>query len=104
MNKQYELYCLADPLFYDSPIAPQTGNLDYAIAGRPVPSGWQRFEQDNWLVFAPHDITRDVGFQFERHRNDFVSRIQFGYDGDVDFMGKEGDQSSPHQLDVLRDQ
>jgi hypothetical protein len=56
---RYELYCLADPLFYDSPVAPQIGHLDYAIANRAVPPGWERAEQDDWLVFAPGDeITR----------------------------------------------
>ncbi|GAA2093514.1 class III lanthionine synthetase LanKC [Actinomadura alba] len=48
---------MVDPLFYDSPVAPQTGglDLDYAMAGRPVPPGWQRFEQDDWLVYGPDE-------------------------------------------------
>jgi hypothetical protein len=63
MDKRYELYyCMVDPLFYDSPVAPQAGNFDYPIAGRPVPPGWQRFEQDDWLVYGP-DETLTAGVE-----------------------------------------
>ncbi|MBC6458466.1 class III lanthionine synthetase LanKC [Actinomadura sp. HBU206391] len=55
MDKRYELYCMVDPLFYDSPVAPQAGSFDYPIAGREVPAGWQRFEQDDWLVYGPDE-------------------------------------------------
>ncbi|MGH3390299.1 MAG: class III lanthionine synthetase LanKC [Actinomadura sp.] len=55
MDQRYELFCLTDPLFYDTPLAPQTGHLDYPIANRPVPVGWRRFEQDDWLVYGPDE-------------------------------------------------
>jgi serine/threonine protein kinase len=56
VDKRYELYCLADPQFYDSPVAPQTGHLDYPIAARELPPGWRRHEQDDWVVLAPTDL------------------------------------------------
>ncbi|WP_049571671.1 class III lanthionine synthetase LanKC [Nonomuraea sp. SBT364] len=48
---QYELYCLADPLFYD--------NLDHSTAdgaefpSRPVPEGWFHDKTDTWCYYAP---------------------------------------------------
>ncbi|MFB4293819.1 class III lanthionine synthetase LanKC [Nonomuraea sp. ATR24] len=48
---QYELYCLADRLFYD--------NLDHSAADgaefprRPVPEGWFHDTTDTWCYYAP---------------------------------------------------
>ncbi|GII91690.1 class III lanthionine synthetase LanKC [Sinosporangium siamense] len=59
MDKRYELYCLVDPLFYDSPMArperdaPGEGparSLAFGAAGREVPDGWARSEKDDWVV------------------------------------------------------
>src|SRR5689334_6909652 len=52
---RYELYCLADPLFYDSPVGPRAGRYGYEIAGRPVPTGWRRVTRGDWVVLAPGD-------------------------------------------------
>ncbi|MGP4028418.1 class III lanthionine synthetase LanKC [Actinomadura sp. 3N407] len=51
MDKGYELYCLADNLFYDAP--PVTRRTDFAIAGRDLPAGWEKVFGDEWVVYVP---------------------------------------------------
>ncbi|WP_218125615.1 class III lanthionine synthetase LanKC [Sinosporangium album] len=82
MNKRYELYCLADPLFYDSLVtsgdrsAPRGGNAgsartagpglrnDFAVAVRPAPEGWTRGESDDWVVYRRSSrAMRDQGWK-----------------------------------------
>jgi class III lanthionine synthetase len=59
---RYELYCLADPLFYDSPLGPRAERYGYEIAGRPAPAGWRRTTRGDWVVLAPgDDIERPHG-------------------------------------------
>ena len=53
MDKRYELYCLADPLFYDSPHGVELAQRKFAVAGRPLPPGWQRNSFGDWLVHLP---------------------------------------------------
>jgi tRNA A-37 threonylcarbamoyl transferase component Bud32 len=52
---RYELFCLADPLFYDSPAGPRAGRADYEIAGRTAPVGWRRTTRGDWVILAPRD-------------------------------------------------
>ncbi len=58
LDKRYELFCLADPLFYDSPSASQAAQRSFA-AGlpparcRPPPAGWTRRDLGDWLVHIP---------------------------------------------------
>lgn len=56
MNQGYEEYCLADPLFYDSPTATRGDDVDFPIADKPVPAGWDRVPMDDWLVYWPDDV------------------------------------------------
>ncbi|MEU0089137.1 class III lanthionine synthetase LanKC [Kribbella sp. NPDC006257] len=51
--EQYELYCLADRLFYDLPA--DRGATDFAACGRTVPAGWQHQSGDVWMNYAPVD-------------------------------------------------
>ncbi|MFD0684701.1 class III lanthionine synthetase LanKC [Actinomadura fibrosa] len=51
MDKRYELYCLADELFYDSP--PVARRTEFDIAGRSLPTGWERVRGDEWTVYVP---------------------------------------------------
>lgn len=54
--KGYEVYCLVDPLFYDSPaLHTKTESKNFAITEEPVPGGWTRSELDDWLVYMPDD-------------------------------------------------
>ena len=55
---RYELYCLADSLFYDSPVGSRAGRFDYEIAGRPAPAGWRRTVHGDWVILAPRDDIR----------------------------------------------
>jgi serine/threonine protein kinase len=53
MNEEYEAYVMADPSFYDAMHSEQTAGESFAAAGRPLPEGWQRYEQDDWFVLDP---------------------------------------------------
>jgi tRNA A-37 threonylcarbamoyl transferase component Bud32 len=52
VDKQYEQYCLADPIFYDSPRERDPQAL-FPISGRPLPNGWDRASQGDWLINMP---------------------------------------------------
>jgi len=56
LDKSYELFCLADPIFYDSPTREQ-GHADLALAARPLPSGWMRTELGDWLMNHPDRVS-----------------------------------------------
>ncbi|MDH2424405.1 class III lanthionine synthetase LanKC [Sphaerisporangium sp. TRM90804] len=55
MIDKYEMYCLADPLFYDTLDNQRTRYPDYAIAGNEVPAGWQHRATETWLHYVPED-------------------------------------------------
>ncbi|WP_218034587.1 class III lanthionine synthetase LanKC [Acrocarpospora corrugata] len=61
MNDQYELYCLADRLFYDTPDNRRSEHPDFPVAGREVPVGWEHQPTDTWLHYAP--VTRRIAPQ-----------------------------------------
>ena len=52
MDKQYEQYCLADPIFYDSLRERDPQDL-FPISSRPLPNGWDRACQGDWLINIP---------------------------------------------------
>jgi Protein kinase domain len=52
VDKQYEQYCLTDRIFYDSPQQQDPQTL-FAISRRPLPDGWRRARNGNWLVNIP---------------------------------------------------
>ncbi len=52
MDKQYEQYCLANQTFYDSP-QQRDAQAMYSISLRPLPRGWRRACQGDWLVNVP---------------------------------------------------
>ncbi|HSV66892.1 MAG TPA: hypothetical protein VLJ59_13400 [Mycobacteriales bacterium] len=53
MVERYEVYCLANPLFYDLLDRRTDDNPDFAISSRPVPTGWLHEATDTWLHYAP---------------------------------------------------
>src|SRR5215216_2235273 len=53
MDDRYETFCMADPLFYDVLHSERTAGSTFGTADRPLPAGWRRREQDDWLVFDP---------------------------------------------------
>lgn len=61
MTEQYEAYCLADPLFYDTPSQRPTRNPDFPVATRETPPAWDHQPSDTWLYYAPTD--RDLPSQ-----------------------------------------
>ena len=63
MEKQYELYCLADPLFYDAPDRGRGRTADFAVAGRRLPQGWRRVEKGEWLIHHPGTPMPEQGWK-----------------------------------------
>lgn len=53
MDKRYELYCLANPLFYDSPARFTGGGGDFDLVSQPLPEGWDQFTKGEWTVCVP---------------------------------------------------
>ena len=49
MDRQYEKFCVVDPLFYDALSSGRAGAVRFAAADRPVPDGWEREALDDWL-------------------------------------------------------
>ncbi|MBB5870110.1 serine/threonine protein kinase [Allocatelliglobosispora scoriae] len=47
---------MADPLFYDTLYAATAEKSAFAVDSRDTPAGWERRDQDDWLVYAPTDL------------------------------------------------
>ncbi|MFP5362209.1 MAG: class III lanthionine synthetase LanKC [Thermoleophilia bacterium] len=56
MDTSYELYCLADPEFYDSATLTTVGSEPFAIANREAPPGWRSSRTDDWIMFSPEGL------------------------------------------------
>ena len=52
MDKQYEQYCLASPIFYDSPQRSDRQAF-FPLVERPLPPGWQRIPHGDWMLYRP---------------------------------------------------
>jgi hypothetical protein len=50
---EYEPYCLADALFYDSLDRGPMEIPDFSLASGPVPAGWIRYADDSWMYYGP---------------------------------------------------
>ncbi|MEV4838046.1 class III lanthionine synthetase LanKC [Nonomuraea sp. NPDC049486] len=50
---QHELYCLADPVFYDNLEHTDAADAEFAILGRTLPANWFHEKTDTWCYFAP---------------------------------------------------
>lgn len=65
MDKRYEVFCLVDRYFYETPDRLSTGSGPdkgsgaslYEPAQRPVPEGWRTGRSGDWLHFTPVDGT-----------------------------------------------
>lgn len=57
MDKRYEVYCLADRYFYETPDRLSVGGSapEFETGGLPVPQGWRSARQGDWLTFVPLD-------------------------------------------------
>ncbi len=52
MDGAYEMYCLTDPVFYDSFVLKGTEEHDYELAQGSVPEGWECVSSGDWLISA----------------------------------------------------
>ncbi|MGH3671041.1 MAG: class III lanthionine synthetase LanKC [Pseudonocardiaceae bacterium] len=52
MDNGYEVYCIADPLFYDS-MSGANRSESFEAAVRPTPDGWERHFLGKWVVMNP---------------------------------------------------
>ena len=53
MAAGHELYCLTDPLFYDSAILQLADEEQFDLARGPAPEGWERLVTGDWMELAP---------------------------------------------------
>jgi tRNA A-37 threonylcarbamoyl transferase component Bud32 len=53
--KHYEVFCLVDPSFYDSPLSANPADYGFEPASRAVPEGWARIDKENWISYRPVD-------------------------------------------------
>lgn len=53
MDKRYEAYCLADPLFYDHPALREDLAPPFAHTRRPTPPGWTADATGDWWRLVP---------------------------------------------------
>jgi len=58
VEKQYEVYCLKDRLFYD--VLDGQESPAFSIVDEPLPPGWQRMRRGEWVNYIPpaQDIPR----------------------------------------------
>ncbi|MBO3737521.1 class III lanthionine synthetase LanKC [Actinoplanes flavus] len=56
MDSRYEAFCMASPVFYDALRSAANAGVSFSTAGRTLPAGWRREEQDDWLVFLPENL------------------------------------------------
>ena len=49
----YEMYCLTDPVFYDTYVLNNANGKDFPLAQGEVPEGWRRDEVGDWVAFTP---------------------------------------------------
>ncbi|HEY0621304.1 MAG TPA: class III lanthionine synthetase LanKC [Kribbella sp.] len=55
--EQYELYCLADRHFYDTPTNRGAEQPDFTLCARPVPDDWEHQAGDIWMHYAPRGLS-----------------------------------------------
>ena len=53
MDKRYEAYCLADPLFYDHPASREDLSPAFEHARRAAPAGWTAAANGDWWHLMP---------------------------------------------------
>ena len=56
--ESYELYCLADRRFYETPTNRGAEHPDFALCVRPVQAGWDHVPDGTWMHYAPSDLRR----------------------------------------------
>lgn len=56
MDGRREVFCHADPLFYDVPAPGTRRSRDFELAGSPLPPGWHRAPLESWLMHWPGDV------------------------------------------------
>ena len=55
MDKRYEAYCLADPLFYDHPASSEDLSPAFEHTRRTAPAGWAATASGDWWQLMPAD-------------------------------------------------
>jgi serine/threonine protein kinase len=56
VDKSYELFCLADAVFYDSVTVAPVEDEPFAIAGRELPERWRSNRTEDWLMCMPDGL------------------------------------------------
>lgn len=56
MDSRYAHYCVADPVFYDSPARSDALGGELRQASRAAPAGWKRAERGDWVALQPEHV------------------------------------------------
>jgi tRNA A-37 threonylcarbamoyl transferase component Bud32 len=56
LDHGYDVYCIADRLFYESFLRVRGDDVDFERARGQVPDGWEQSELDDWLVYRPSGL------------------------------------------------
>ena len=55
MDQQHALYCLGNPVFYDSAILHLSEDEEFDLARCPAPEGWAKLKTGDWVEYDPLD-------------------------------------------------
>jgi tRNA A-37 threonylcarbamoyl transferase component Bud32 len=55
VDQEHALYCLGDPVFYDSAILHLSEDEEFELARRPAPEGWAKLKTGDWVEYDPLD-------------------------------------------------
>jgi tRNA A-37 threonylcarbamoyl transferase component Bud32 len=56
LDNGFEMYCLTDPVFFDSFARRSAEEDDFELARAPGPDGWQRTHSGDWVVYLPAGV------------------------------------------------
>lgn len=56
MDDAFEMYCLADPVFFDSFTRRSAEEDDFELARAPAPQAWQRAHSGDWVMYLPAGV------------------------------------------------
>jgi serine/threonine protein kinase len=57
VDRRYDAYCAADPLFYDSLATVQHSAGDFPATRRSLPDGWSIRAHEDWMIAGPEGAT-----------------------------------------------
>lgn len=53
MSQKYDVYCMVDRVFFDSPTELKEDGLEFSLSSRALPEGWSRVQRGDWVMYRP---------------------------------------------------